>query len=63
LQVQGETYIATRDILCGIFAHLLLEQLVCRVLSYHGRHDGCVAVRGVLVNILDIAAEAKVKAC
>jgi len=35
-----KTYLATVDFLVGVFGHLLLEQLVGRVFSYHGRHDG-----------------------
>jgi hypothetical protein len=38
------TYVATVDLFVGVFAHLLLKQLVRRVLSYHGRHDECVGV-------------------
>jgi hypothetical protein len=37
-----QTYVATVDFFVGVFGHLLLEQLVGRVFSYHGRHDGCV---------------------
>jgi hypothetical protein len=53
------TYVATVDLLVGVFAHLLLEQLVCRVPSHHGRHDECVGV-GVLMEM--IITDAKIPA-
>jgi hypothetical protein len=36
------SHIATGHVLVGVLGHLLFEQLVRRVLSYHGGHDGDV---------------------
>jgi hypothetical protein len=59
------TYVATVDFLVGVFGHLLLEQLVGRVFSYHGRHDGCVSgvvlVMGRLVLVAGDISKAKAK--
>jgi hypothetical protein len=41
---KNSSYIATSNILVGVLVHLLFEQLVRRVLSYHGRHDGDVVM-------------------
>jgi hypothetical protein len=56
-----KTYIATVDFLVGVFGHLLLEQLVRRVLSYHGRHDGYVIIV-VVMGKLSIVAETRARA-
>jgi hypothetical protein len=55
------TYVATVDLFVGVFAHLLLEQLVCRVPSHHGRHDEYVGV-GVGVLMEMIITDAKIPA-
>jgi hypothetical protein len=39
---KSSSHVATSHVLVGVFGHLLFEQLVCRILSYHGGHDGYV---------------------